>query len=185
MTARALPEFQPWPKIPRRNKPVIVTEKIDGTNGIIHVAEDGHIIAGSRSRWLIDGADNFGFAAWVKEHEEELRGLGVGYHYGEWYGQGIQRGYGLTERRFALFNVKRWDNPSRPACCEAVPVLGSGFEADGVVKRLVDELIANGSRAVPGFMKPEGVVVFHTAAGTLQKVLIEGDDKPKGLTEAA
>lgn len=180
------PEFKAWPKIPRRNKPVIVTEKIDGTNGIIHIAEDGTITAGSRSRWLIDGAENFGFAAWVKAHEEELRALGSGYHYGEWYGFGIQRGYGLTERRFALFNTSRWNNHNPPpACCEVVPVLGIGFEADGVVKRLLEELIASGSRAVPGFMKPEGVVVFHTAAGTLQKVLIEGDDKPKGEAEAA
>ena len=38
-----LPEFKPWPKIARLNRTVIVTEKIDGTNGIIHVAEDGVI----------------------------------------------------------------------------------------------------------------------------------------------
>ena len=182
----SLPEFKAWPKIPRRNKPVIVTEKLDGTNGIIHVGEDGVVTAGSRSRWLVHGADNFGFADWVDEHKIELRGLGAGYHYGEWYGAGIQRTYGLTEKRFALFNASLWNsNHLPPACCEIVPVLGAGFEADGVVKRLLAELIAGGSRAVPGFMKPEGVVVFHTAAGTLQKVLIEGDDMPKGEQEAA
>lgn len=181
-----LPEFKHFPKIPRKNKPVIITEKIDGSNGIIHIAEDGAIIAGSRNRWLVDGAEHAGFGAWVKEHEEQLRALGAGYHYGEWYGRGIQRGYGLDEKRFALFNTKRWNNNNPPpACCEVVPVLGIGFEKDGIVKRLLDELIAGGSRAVPGFMKPEGVVVFHTASETLQKVLIEGDDRPKGEAEAA
>jgi hypothetical protein len=182
----SLPEFKAWPKIPRRNKPVIVTEKIDGSNGIIHISEEGVVTAGSRNRWLVDGAENYGFAVWVRQHEEELRALGTGYHYGEWFGAGIQRGYDLSERRFALFNTSRWNNNHPPpACCSVVPVLGIGFESDGVIKRLLDELIVGGSRAVPGFMKPEGIVVFHTAAGTFQKVLIENDDKPKGEAEAA
>ena len=44
---------------------MIVTEKIDGTNGVVLVQEDGTVVAGSRSRWIVPLADNFGFAAWV------------------------------------------------------------------------------------------------------------------------
>src|SRR5690606_41186225 len=32
-------EFQPWPKIARINKPVVFTEKIDGTNAAIGVRQ--------------------------------------------------------------------------------------------------------------------------------------------------
>lgn len=176
-----LPEFLPFPKISRRNRAVIVTEKIDGSNGIVHVSESGIVTAGSRSRWITTENDNMGFAAWVAAHAEELRALGNGYHYGEWWGQGIQRRYGLTEKRFSLFNVGRWSNPDlRPACCHVVPVLGHGYEKDGVVDACLQKLIEGGSLAAPGFMRPEGIVVFHTASQSLQKVTVEKDAEPKG-----
>jgi hypothetical protein len=38
-----------------------------------------------------------------------------------------------------------------------------------------------GSKAVPGFMKPEGIIVYHTASKQNFKVLLENDDQPKGL----
>jgi hypothetical protein len=91
---------------------MIVTEKLDGTNAQVHITDDGRIFAGSRNRWITPDADNFGFARWVAEHEEELRALGPGSHYGEWWGSGIQRRYGLDEKRFSLFNVGRWTRAS-------------------------------------------------------------------------
>jgi hypothetical protein len=36
-----------------------------------------------------------------------------------------------------------------------------------------------GSSASPGFYRPEGVVVYHTAANELFKVTLENDEKPK------
>jgi hypothetical protein len=41
-------------------------------------------------------------------------------------------------------------------------------------------LATEGSAAAPGFMKPEGIVVFHEASGTLFKATLDGDEKPKG-----
>jgi len=69
-----------------------------------------YIFAGSKNRWLDTSSkgDNFGFAKWVQENSEELLKLGEGRHFGEWFGKGIQRGYGLNEKRFALFNVSKW-----------------------------------------------------------------------------
>jgi len=62
-----------------------------------------------------------------------------------------------------------------------VPTLHAGPFTTQTVSRVVADLRAGGSLAVPGFMRPEGVVVFHTAAQTVFKVLVEGDEIPKGL----
>jgi hypothetical protein len=171
--------FVPFPKIARFNREVVVTEKIDGTNAQVHVTEAGDVLAGSRNRWLLPGtADNFGFAAWVAEHRAELLALGPGSHYGEWWGSGIQRRYGLTERRFSLFNVSRWGEV-RPPCCHVVPTLWRGPMVDLDTPRLLATLAGCGSAAAPGFMNPEGLVVFHVASNTLYKRTIEADDEAK------
>jgi len=173
-------EFKPFPKIPRMRRELVVTEKIDGTNALVWVSDDGtEVKAGSRSRWVTPQADNAGFARWVEENRDELVKLGPGYHYGEFWGRGIQRGYGLDHKRFSLFNVGRWTDENTPACCHVVPVLARGV-GERVVEEALNTLREHGSIAAPGFMNPEGVVVYHTAAGTLAKVLMEGDELPKG-----
>src|SRR3990167_7318904 len=65
-------DFVTYRKIPRWSREVVITEKIDGTNGVIHFDEDGIMSVGSRSRWLEGSNDNHGFAKWAREHEEEL-----------------------------------------------------------------------------------------------------------------
>lgn len=202
--------FATFPKIPRLKREVIVTEKIDGTNAQIliriagadelglefgfdtQIEVDGvqcYIRAGSRNRWIQQSGkeDNYGFGRWVYQHAHELAKLGIGQHFGEWWGQGIQRGYGLLEKRFSLFNVHRWgdasaDNPntSRPACCHVVPVLGRDDDFIEVDRALFD-LKQFGSVAAPGFMNPEGVIVFHRASNTLFKQTLERDSEPKGF----
>lgn len=46
---------------------------------------------------------------------------------------------------------------------------------------ILDKLKREGSVAAPGFMKPEGIVIFHTAGQWMLKKTIEQDDVPKGL----
>ena len=185
-----MPPFVEFPKIPRLSRGMVVTEKIDGTNAQVHITEDGRILAGSRTRWITPQDDNYGFAAWVEAHKDELRNLGPGSHFGEWWGQGIQRRYGLNEKRFSLFNVGRWgpgarDEAIRPACCSVVPVLYAGDFSVEEIDARITSLQAMGSVAAPGFMQPEGVVVFHVASRTLYKKTIEKDAEPKGLRGAA
>lgn len=198
-------DYPKFGKIPRLNRDVMITEKIDGTNGLVsvqpaapgggHSAEgtfvqvgnDTYLVrAGSRNRWLTREADNFGFAAWVSDNARELAvRLGIGLHYGEWWGSGIQRGYGLTngERRFSLFNTDRWNvfGPEVPGL-GVVPVLErtTGRFLNDVVADELAWLGVSGSVAAPGFMHPEGVVVWHSAARQLFKVTLEGDESPKG-----
>lgn len=175
--------FVGFPSIARLSRDMIVTEKIDGTNAQVHVTDDGIVMAGSRNRWLTVEADNFGFARWVKAHEDELRtGLGPGTHYGEWWGSGIQRGYGLPsgEKRFSLFNVSRWTDDVRPACCHVVPVLLRWTFDTAKVDETLGILADHGSFAAPGFQRPEGVVVFHVKSGQLFKKTLDKEDEHKG-----
>lgn len=173
-------EFQPFPKLARLSRNIVVTEKIDGSNAQIIISEDGEVGAGSRNRLITPKDDNFGFAAWVQDHRDELLALGPGRHFGEWWGAGIQRRYGLTEKRFSLFNVGRWnDETPPPTCCHVVPVLGRYTFDTSFIGNMMAELKTTGSRAAPGFMDPEGIVIFHTANGALFKKTFEGDDTGK------
>lgn len=180
------PVFEGFPKMARLNRDIIVTEKIDGTNAQIFIGEDRTtLLAGSRTRWITPGNDNYGFARWCEDHKDSLLKLGPGRHFGEWWGGGIQRRYGLTEKRFSLFNTFRWSDPiARPACCHVVPVLYQGpysqFEIDVTLAKL-----RGGSVAAPGFMDPEGIVIFHTAANAMFKVTLKNDEQPKSCCQPA
>ena len=200
-------DFIGFPKIKRLFRDIIVTEKIDGTNAQVTIVPvtgpfsnydkdeitvdlgEYVVFAGSRKRYVVPGNDNFGFAKWVKEHAEKLvEILGEGTHYGEWWGQGIQRKYGLDHKCFSLFNTDRWgflNAPERrvahdiPKSLRAVPVLYNGPFSQTTIEDCLRLIGSIGSVAAPGFMNPEGIVIFHTHSNTLHKVTLEGD-QPKG-----
>jgi hypothetical protein len=188
-------EFKEFPKIARLSREVIVTEKIDGTSGTIYIGDDGDMYVGSRNRWITPDDDNYGFARWAFDHALELHeGLGPGWHRGEWWGSGIQRGYGLQkgEKRFSLFNTVRWclygtepqtiptGGPRQvkmqdvlPVCCSLVPVLWRGIFSTEEIEASLICLAVAGSQASPGFMKPEGIVVYHVAGNIAFKKTIK------------
>lgn len=202
MTEIKSEEFQGFPKMARLSREVIVTEKIDGTNAQIFISDDGKLLAGSRNRWITTDTDNHGFARWVEDNKNELLALGPGRHFGEWWGAGIQRRYGIAEKRFSLFNVTRWalhgtdpkiisspnSNITRyqdviPPCCDLVPILYQGMFDTTIIDSCIENLRLNGSSAAPGFMNPEGVVVYHIASNTLFKKTIDNDESPKTLVK--
>lgn len=203
-------EFKGWPSIPRLSKEkVTITEKIDGSNSAVRIrpavssdehvtsptamltdldGQDWDIWAQSRKRMLYPtkDKDNFGFAQWVCANAAELvRVLGPGDHFGEWWGQGIQRGYGLTEKRFSLFNYPRWMDTLHPTEARSeisnlyvVPMLFMGDFYDMNVNELREGLRTQGSKAQPGF-QAEGMVVYLREVNASYKVLLEGDDLHK------
>lgn len=218
-------DFAEFPKIPRLSREAIVTEKIDGSNaqisivplttadwgrdfsGAVHLdpvdaPEAVAIYAGSRTRWVQPGktTDNYGFAAWVQENAGQLKMLGPGRHFGEWYGCGINRAYGLDHRRFALFNTSRWqpielgektgagvvdtERGIIVRCCHVVPLIWRSVFDTRDADSAVEMLRSHGSFAVPGFLKPEGIVVYNVAANQTFKKLLENDELPKGLTKS-
>jgi AraC-like DNA-binding protein len=106
-------DFIEFPKIARLNREIVVTEKIDGTNGAIHIEhlvgeasledevgavvphpEEGVFVVTAQSRNRIvtpnkdkSSTDNHGFAGWVHANAAVLAEvLGTGTHYGEWLG---------------------------------------------------------------------------------------------------
>lgn len=171
-------EFRAWPKTPRLFKEIVVTEKIDGTNGAVIVTDDGQVYAQSRSRLITPDNDNHGFANWVYEKAHLLAMiLGPGHHFGEWWGNGINRGYDCKpgDKRFSLFNTVKWghlrDHPTYPEIPELniVPVLWQGIMDTSRLLDISDFLKNHGSIAKPGYDRPEGICVFHTASNSVFK----------------
>lgn len=184
--------FKAWPKIPRLTNEIYhITEKIDGTNAaiIINIGIPGDsqstpidwlvindinycIYAQSRTRIITPEDDNFGFAKWVKENAKQLiQDLGEGYHFGEWWGKGINRGYELDHKRFSLFNpIKHSD------ICDHVPHIATVHnhqELHDWINVECERLIQEGSLAAPGYMRPEGLVVYAEKAKSYWKVIID------------
>jgi len=200
-------ELVAFKKIPRLNREVVITEKIDGTNAQIlisptnkpdpsalcplpvevHILDGGitsqiffNIYAGSRSKWITPVNDNHGFAKWVLENVYTLVStLGIGRFYGEWWGKGIQRGYGLEEKRFSLFNPDFEFKSDPMGLVRTVPILYRGNFDSIWVSKALELLKQDGSHAASGYMNPEGVVIYHTASGQNFKVTYENDEGGK------
>lgn len=175
-------EFVEYGKTNRLYRDIVITEKIDGSNCVIGIdLHEDVVYAGSRTKWLTEAEDHFGFWKWVHENRDSLvRDLGHGLHRGEWFGQKMQRKYGMDHREFALFNTDKWgDKEFQTPNLRSVPVLYHGpFSEDAIIGRL-DELREYGSVAAPGFMNPEGICIFHTQANIVFKVLLENDEMSK------
>ena len=195
--------FEPFPKVPRLSRECVITEKIDGTNASIWILDpmdwdnpvppeatmvqyglhEFAVVAASRKIFITPAADNKGFARWVWEHAEALvLELGYGTHFGEWWGSGIGRKYGLTgtDKRFSLFNVARWAEDECLELCGVVPTLYRGEFCTVNIDDVLYELRDTGSQAAPGFPHPEGIMIWHEAARCLFKKTIVNDEKPKG-----
>lgn len=171
-------EFKAFPKIPRlENEKMFITEKIDGTNAQVTIKEGKLVSVGSRNRFIKPGDDNFGFAKWAYENESEIVKLGDGTFYGEWWGKGIGRGYGLEEKRFSLFVYR---GELLTDLVGVVPTLYEGgyFNIE-LINIICDELKRDGSKAAPGFMRPEGVVVYLPLSKVLYKVPFDKEAKPE------
>lgn len=206
-------EFRAMGKIPRLKRDSIITEKLDGTQasvGIIKVDDSNRdhpdrfspavipvkigppenrveflVYAQSRRRIIAPEDDNYGFAKWTHSNAQNLVfDLGPGLHFGEWWGCGVQRNYGLDHKIFSLFNVSKWEGQSfYTENMTVVPVLYRGPFDTRVIDRIVADLKEEGSIAAHGFMRPEGIVIYHPQANVLFKVTLEDDEQPKSLSQ--
>lgn len=204
-------EFKKWPSLVRAPKAhVTITEKIDGTNAAVVLAPtDGMetpppslikvvdhevgplaVLAQSRKRFITPADDNFGFAAWAAEHAEQLAFLlGPGRHFGEWWGQGIQRSYDLNHKRFSLFSPWRYDDLAFMLAgteyadfgLDIVPILKMSAlnGLTGQLAEAMETLRSIGSVAAPGYDDPEGVVIQIQGVDQAFKHLLVNPDGHK------
>jgi RNA ligase-like protein len=217
-------EFEPWPKTPRLSGGgVTITEKIDGTNACVVIMpwtgdesseeDTRHLIglpcrgdavyavgAQSRKRLITPEDDNAGFARWVSDHLGVLVDLlGPGRHFGEWWGQGIQRRYNMDHKVFSLFNTHKWSKVAqqrtdwfelaRGVGMDLVPTLYQGKFSDQAIENALHVLWANGSFAAAQWgqagQDAEGVIIRHQSLGGNLKAFVENDDVPKSLQGSA
>ena len=225
-----MPDFTYYPKTPRLSSGYIITEKLDGSHAAVVIEEYPwtsaqpltgpelvaqvdtfptgrfNLYAQSRNRFVTPQSDNFGFAAWVRERAEELVEIpGPGRHFGEWWGHGIQRGYGLPrgERHFSLFNVTRHNPLGSMADLEAyfaappagreplfpdlpelstVPVISAADNDRSLraMSHMVDRALARLSLAgslAAEFARPEGIVLFHSRSNQVFKAFCDDAEK--------
>lgn len=192
-------QFKPWGSTTRENKNKTITEKIDGTNACI-VAQDGKVTAQSRKRIITPDDDNFGFAKWVYDNAGALLDtLGYGYHYGEWYGEGIQKNpLGIEGKRFALFHATKYTEGNgfdleKVDGLETVPLLHHGQCDVWTIPNIMQDLELYGSKVEgarthqePGFLdmnvtytraaQAEGIVIWNNETRTRTKMLLEVND---------
>lgn len=221
-------QFKSWGSTPRFHKGLHITEKINGTNAGVSVqgfakglrflmeSEDAKFVEGvdcdylvraqSRKRIITPGNDNFGFAAWVWENAGALANLlGYGYHYGEWYGEGIQKNpLAVQGRKWALFNTWHWGRPENLEKLKAagipglttVPVLHDE-QRDGpadymTIPGIMESQSLYGSKAEGAalisegfdweddrYAEPEGIIVWQRETAQRYKILLREDDKHK------
>lgn len=200
-------EHIPFESIPRLSKPIFCSEKLHGVNVGFHIdPETDQVVAQSRKQLITLANDVNGFARWVHENADALREqLGYGLHFGEWFGPGVQKKHftNMTEKRFSLFNTGRWTSEFNEAVlagadpddvdqlstvctksplCHVVPLLAvASTPFDPKIMGLIEKLKAHGSYAAPGWMRPEGVVLYFTAADQYFKWFCENDHVPKSL----
>lgn len=179
-------EHKAWPKIPRlSNEVMTITEKIDGSNACVVFLPNPdapfgfEYAAQSRSKLITPEDDNFGFAKWVYTWTDELfADLGFGYHYGEWWGSGIQRGYGCDKgsKQFSLFNSVRWakafidGHTFKTPQLGVVPMLYHGGASLQYAQGVAADLYRDGSYAKLGYALPEGVVIYLKEAQATYKI---------------
>jgi hypothetical protein len=191
-------QFKGWGSTTRENKNKTITEKIDGTNACI-VAQNGKVSAQSRKRIITPDDDNFGFARWVYDNAGALLDtLGYGYHYGEWFGEGIQKNpLGIEGKRFALFHPTKYNQSngydlSRVDGLETVPLLHHGQCDVWTIPDIMSDLSDYGSKVVgaarreyvsnviQGFsyeraVDAEGIIIWNNETQTRTKMLLEND----------
>lgn len=162
-------EFKSFGEIKRWSPlKMTITYKCHGTNSqiVVFTNENGEldVMAGSRTRFLFPGpnTDNFGFAQFVQDNKAEIiEKLGIGTHYGEWVGIGINSSEGLKDRMLILFNHNRPYPLGLPPKMALVPILyeGEPMNVQQTIDSVMEDLKNGGSPLVPGFMNVEGVVI--------------------------
>ena len=163
--------YNSFPSIERlENIYCIISEKIDGTNGLIEINET-NVRFGSRNRYVFFNDDNAGFANFFRDYEARFKDAAKDIItdesyplriYGEWFGCGIQRNYGLKDKFFMpfhLFYSKKLIEYQIPNIVTPNIMYAGKFSIE-VVDACMQQLKLDGSGVVKNYKQPEGIVIF-------------------------
>lgn len=169
--------YNSFPSIERlENIYCVISEKIDGTNGLIEINET-NVRFGSRNRYISFSDDNAGFANFFRHYEarfedvakdiitKEPESSDESYPlriYGEWFGCGIQRGYGLKDKFFMPFSFFYGEKLIEYQVPNVITpnIMYTGKFSMEVVNTCMQQLKLNGSGVVKDYKQPEGIVIF-------------------------
>lgn len=130
-TIRTVKERAEFDGVPLPTLTFIGSVKLHGTNASVVFPKEGGFYCQSRSQIITPEQDNAGFARWANENEEAFLSVcrrlyreypeGEGFVvYGEWCGQGIQKGVAIsqTPKKFVVFAIsllkdggRNWAHP--------------------------------------------------------------------------
>ena len=163
--------YSSFPSIERlENIYCVISEKIDGTNGLIEINET-NVRFGSRNRYISFSDDNAGFANFFKDYEARFKDAAKDITtdksyplriYGEWFGRGIQRGYGLKDKFFMPFSSFYSEKLIEYQVPNVITpnIMYTGKFSMEVVDTCMQQLKLNGSGVVKDYKQPEGIVIF-------------------------
>lgn len=190
----------------------VISEKIDGTNGLIQIdykydwngqRYDDHLVQfGSRNRYITTTDDNAGFANYFTPHiasictlAESLINYGDNdnpkqdwpiYIYGEWFGKGIQRGYGLDEKYFMPFSSFYAEHMIKAGIPNIMMpnIMYTGKFSLEVVDNCMNRLTSGGFHTlITNYDYPEGVVIYFPKYNFRLKQTFEGSKWERNITK--
>ena len=193
----------------------IISEKIDGTNGLIEIqnkannSNTGSMIVkfGSRNRYISFSDDNAGFANFFRHYEKKFKNMAKeiiasSYNedsqtdeiptenyplriYGEWFGKGIQRGYGLKDKffmPFSTFYAEKLIEYQVPNIVKPNIMYTGKFSQE--IADTCMQTLTNGSLIIPEFKRPEGIVIHFPKYNFRLKQTFEGSKWEQNIPKA-
>ncbi len=222
--------YSSFPSIERlENIYCIISEKVDGTNGLIEIhnpgsgcsseqctafpcgvkdcSEEPVIKFGSRNRYITFNDDNAGFANFFRHYEARFKDVAADIVlkelkvsgetltecqeqyplriYGEWFGSGIQRGYGLKDKffmPFSTFYAEKLIEYQVPNIVKPNIMYTGKFSQE--IANTCMQTLTNGSLVIPEFKRPEGIVIHFPKYNFRLKQTFEGSKWEQNIPKA-
>ena len=193
----------------------VISEKVDGTNSLIEINEvfpvgepkEIQVRFGSRNRYITFNNDNAGFANFFRHYEARFKDVAADIIlkelevsgetltecqeqyplriYGEWFGSGIQRGYGLKDKffmPFSTFYAEKLIEYQVPNIIKPNIMYTGKFSQE--IADICMQTLTNGSLVIPEFKRPEGIVIHFPKYNLRLKQTFEGSKWEQNIPKA-
>ena len=194
----------------------VISEKVDGTNGLIEINEvfpvgepkEIQIRFGSRNRYITFNNDNADFANFFRHYEARFKDVAADIIlkelevsgetltecqeqyplriYGEWFGSGIQRGYGLKDKFFMPFSTFYAEKLIEYQVPNIVKpnIMYTGKFNKLTADMCMNTLAIHGSGIIKDYKRPEGIVIHFPKYNFRLKQTFEGSKWEQSIPKA-